>query len=72
MKVCVAQTRPIKEDISGNIANHIKLIELAVSLGAGTLVFPELSLTGYEPRLAEALATHQDDERLDVCFSKIE
>ena len=70
MKVCVAQTRPIKGDISGNIANHIKLIELAVSLGAGTLVFPELSLTGYEPTLAKALATHQGDERLDV-FQKL-
>ena len=29
------------------------------------LVFPELSVTGYEPDLAENLATNQDDTRLD-------
>lgn len=29
------------------------------------VVFPELSVTGYEPDLAESLATHQDDTRLD-------
>lgn len=29
------------------------------------VVFPELSLTGYEPYLAESLATNQDDTRLD-------
>lgn len=70
MKICVAQTRPVKGDIQSNIAHHKKLIDLAVSHGADTIIFPELSLTGYEPKLAKALATHQDDRRLDD-FQKI-
>lgn len=65
MKVCVAQTRPAKGDIASNIDKHRKLIDLAVSNGADIIVFPELSLTGYEPALAEVLATTQDDSRFD-------
>ena len=70
MKICVAQTRPAKGDIERNINNHKKLIDMAVSNGADMIVFPELSLTGYEPTLAEALATTQDDSRFDD-FQKI-
>lgn len=63
MKICVAQTKLIKGDIQGNIDNHKKLIDLAVSYGADTIIFPELSITGYEPELAKQLATNQDDSR---------
>ncbi len=70
MKVCVAQTRPIKGDIQSNIDNHKKLIDLAVSHGADAVIFPELSLTGYEPELSKELATNQDDSRFDD-FQKI-
>ena len=70
MKICVAQTRPIKGDIQSNIENHKKLIDLAAANGADIVIFPELSLTGYEPALAKALATHQDDGRFDD-FQKI-
>ncbi len=66
MKICVAQTRPATGDIAANIANHKKLIDVALSHGAGLVVFPELSLTGYEPELAGELATHPDDHRLDI------
>jgi predicted amidohydrolase len=65
MKICVAQTRPIKGDIQNNIADHKRLLELAISNGAGTVIFPELSITGYEPELAKELATNQDDSRFD-------
>lgn len=65
MKICIAQTRPVKGNIQGNIAEHKRFIGLAASQGAGFIVFPELSLTGYEPALAEALATSPDDNRLD-------
>jgi len=58
MKICVAQTRPVKGDIQSNIENHKKFIDLAVSGGADTIIFPELSLTGYEPELAKELATN--------------
>lgn len=70
MKICVAQTRPIKGDIQSNIENHKKLIDLAVSKGADTIIFPELSLMGYEPALSKELATHQADGRFDD-FQKI-
>ena len=70
MKICVAQTRPVKADIERNIANHKKLIDLAALHGASTIIFPELSLTGYEPKLAKQLATDKDDSRFDD-FQKI-
>jgi predicted amidohydrolase len=63
MKICVAQTKPVKGDIQSNIADHKKLIDLAVSNGADTVIFPELSLTGYEPQLSKELATDKDDKR---------
>jgi predicted amidohydrolase len=65
MKISIAQTRPIKGDIPANIDKHKILIELASSLNATSIFFPELSLTGYEPELAKDLATNQDDIRLD-------
>jgi len=65
MKICLAQTKPITADVQGNIANHKKMIALAVSHGADMIIFPELSLTGYEPTLAKDLATRPDDSRLD-------
>ncbi|CAH0995561.1 Glutamine-dependent NAD(+) synthetase [Emticicia aquatica] len=70
MKLCVAQTRPIKGDIEKNIQNHLRLIELAVSNHVETIIFPELSLTGYEPTLAKDLATNQHDNRFEI-FQKI-
>lgn len=65
MKISVAQTKPIKGDLAGNIENHKKLIDQALSLGADMIIFPELSITGYEPQLANELATGKDDSRFD-------
>ena len=65
MKICVAQTRPVKGDIQSNIENHKKMISLAISNSADVIIFPELSITGYEPGLAKELATNQDDSRFD-------
>ncbi|MCL6219222.1 carbon-nitrogen hydrolase family protein [Zunongwangia pacifica] len=70
MKICITQTKPIKGDIDKNIEKHLHFIKLAVENKADVIVFPELSLTGYEPELAEKLATDIDDQRLDV-FQKI-
>ncbi len=70
MKICVAQTKPIKGDVLKNIDIHKKLINLAVSYKADLIVFPELSITGYEPELAKGLATNMDDHRFDD-FEKI-
>ena len=65
MKISVAQTRPVKGDIKTNIDHHKKMISLAISHGADMIIFPELSITGYEPELAKELATNQDDSRFD-------
>lgn len=40
-------------------------METAVSHHANLIIFPELSLTGYEPTLAQALAIQPVDPRLD-------
>ncbi|AXE21446.1 carbon-nitrogen hydrolase family protein [Runella rosea] len=65
MRICAVQTKPIKGDIPRNIAIHKKLIELAVANSADIIIFPELSLTGYEPELANALAVSVDTSQLD-------
>lgn len=66
MKICIAQTKPIKGNVSANIEAHKKFIWLALTLNAEAVFFPELSLTGYEPELAKKLATNQNDNRLDI------
>jgi len=65
MKICVAQTRSSRGDIQKNIDAHKKMINIAVNHGADIIVFPELSVTGYEPALAKVLAAHQDDKIFD-------
>ena len=66
MKICVVQTRPVKGDVKSNIADHKRMIALAVADGAEMIIFPELSLTGYEPTLAKELATTLEDGRFDT------
>lgn len=70
MRISIAQTRPIKGDMVANIETHKKFTNLAVSYKADAIFFPELSITGYEPKLAKQLATNQDDKRFDG-FQKI-
>ncbi|AUP78752.1 carbon-nitrogen hydrolase family protein [Flavivirga eckloniae] len=65
MRICIAQTKPIKGDIQANIEIHKNIINIAVSNKSDIIVFPELSLTGYEPELAKDLATNKDDSRFD-------
>jgi predicted amidohydrolase len=70
MKICAAQTRPVKADLEKNIEHHLRLIEKAVAGGAAIVIFPELSLTGYEPSLAGNLAIEEDDYRLNIFQEK--
>ncbi|WP_026462547.1 carbon-nitrogen hydrolase family protein [Adhaeribacter aquaticus] len=65
MRICVAQTRPIKGNIQRNIEHHLKLIKLALPHNVDIIIFPELSITGYEPALANELATTPDDPRFN-------
>ena len=59
MKIAVAQIEPSKGDVGTNIKVHAQVIQRAISYRVGALFFPELSLTGYEPELANELATTQ-------------
>ena len=64
MKVCVAQTKPVKGDIQANIHIHNQFIQRAITKKADLIVFSELSLTSYEPKLAKQLAITPYDVRL--------
>lgn len=61
MRLAVAQMRPIIGPIEGNIDRHLALINLGVRHSANLIVFPELSLTGYEPSLAADLSRYSHD-----------
>jgi len=64
LKIAVAQIRSEKGKIENNISNHLHVIDMAGSINNSLLVFPELSLTGYEPELASSLAITAEDTRL--------
>lgn len=64
--VAVAQTCPIAGDVEANIEQHVRLARLAAQEGAQVVLFPELSLTGYELGLAQRLAFAEDDSRLSL------
>ena len=66
MRICAAQIQPVAGDITANKQKHLALIELAISRDIQMICFSELSLTGYEPKLAKQLAFERDDKRLDV------
>lgn len=70
MKIALAQTRPIRGNIPANVSAHVRMIELAAERSAEFIVFPELSLSGYEPRLACDLAVDVQDPRFEV-FQKL-
>jgi len=63
-KLAVAQVSSIAGDVDANITTHLKAIIKAGQLGVSYLVFPELSLTGYEPELAQKLSFSKNDKRL--------
>lgn len=62
--IAAAQSISIAGDLRGNIARHQRLIQAAAEQGVQLLVFPELSLTGYERGLAAELAILPDAQVL--------
>ncbi|ACB74663.1 carbon-nitrogen hydrolase family protein [Opitutus terrae] len=62
--IAAAQIASVAGDVSKNIETHARAIRAAAQHGVRVLVFPELSLTGYEPTLAAELAFTRDDPRL--------
>ena len=62
--IALAQSASVRGDTEANLRRHLQFTALAAEKGAQLIVFPELSLTGYEPDLAAELAFTEDDERL--------
>ena len=65
MKICIAQTKSIKGNIPKNVLNHLQIINKAIKLNADIIIFPELSITNYEPRSAKNLATQIENTLFD-------
>jgi predicted amidohydrolase len=63
-KIAAAQIASVRGGIDGNIATHAAAMAAAAKHEVSVLVFPELSLTGYEPDLAAELAMTPTDSRL--------
>ncbi|PYB73876.1 carbon-nitrogen hydrolase family protein [Pseudomonas sp. LB-090624] len=66
MKLCAVQLASLKGDLPGNLQRHLACVEQAAALGAALVVFPELSLTGYEPGIARQVALPITSTRLDT------
>lgn len=65
MIIAAAQTIPKKNDINANLEDHYGLINLAADHGAQLILFPELSISGYERENAESVQFSSNDSRLD-------
>lgn len=60
MRICAVQLQAKAGDLEGNLLRHLAAAEQAAAHGARLVLFPELSLSGYEPRLAGRLALRAD------------
>ncbi|MBF3233813.1 carbon-nitrogen hydrolase family protein, partial [Pseudomonas aeruginosa] len=52
--IAAAQSCAHPADLPRNLDDHLRLMRIAQARGVRLLVFPELSLTGYEPSAAAA------------------
>lgn len=62
--LAAAQSVSLAGDLAANLRTHLDFITAAADAGVELLLFPELSLTGYEPTLAAALTLEGTDARL--------
>jgi predicted amidohydrolase len=60
-----AQTKPKRGNTAENLLDHYRLIELAAVNNTDLILFPEMSITGYEREDAEKFAFSIDDSRLN-------
>lgn len=64
-KIAAAQINTLAGDIDENLKRHLVAIDVAIKRSVSAIVFPELSLIGYEPQLAAELAMNANDARFD-------
>jgi predicted amidohydrolase len=65
----VAQIKSVRENYKRNIEKHMEYIRSAAQFESKIIIFPEMSLTGYERELAGIQSFTKDDLRLE-CFKK--
>jgi predicted amidohydrolase len=63
--VAAVQIRAVRGDFERNMERQLEFARHAAARGTKLIVFPELSLTGYELDLAETLAIEATDRRLE-------
>jgi predicted amidohydrolase len=63
--IAAAHSASVSGNVSRNLARHLQFGAVAAHHGAQLLVFPELSLTGYEPTIARSHAISSDSSCLD-------
>ncbi|MBI9014958.1 MAG: carbon-nitrogen hydrolase family protein [Clostridiales bacterium] len=63
-KLAIAQLHSLRNKSASNMEKHIRIATEAANNRADILVFPELSLTGYERKLASSQAFSINDQRL--------
>jgi predicted amidohydrolase len=63
--IAAAQSMSVPGDISRNVAHHLRFGSIAADRGAQLLIFPELSLIGYELAIARSHAVRPDSSGLD-------
>ena len=64
LTLAAAQSISVPGDVPANVRRHMAFMQVAAEQGVQLLVFPELSLTGYEPSLAADLAIAPDAAQL--------
>ncbi len=68
-KIAAAQIAAARGNLEQNVARHAEAIAVAAEHHVSVVIFPELSLTGYEPDLAATLALSESDHRLAPLLS---
>ena len=58
--IAAAQSTSVPLDVAVNVQTHLRFVEAAADHGVQWLVFPELSLTGYELAAMPGLVLHAD------------
>ena len=65
MRIALVQLQCRAGQVLHNRSRHLDILQKAASLKADFMLFPELSLTGYEPTLVNQLAMLPDDPLLE-------
>lgn len=65
MRICLVQIRSENGSVGRNLERHLRALRSTAAMPAGLIVFPELSLSNYDPGGAEAAALTPADPRLE-------